>query len=83
MTGIITEQAPKPDAGDDAAAAGARQLTTLRGWRGFVAEHPAVPQLLAEQAGGASASTTGPAMTKRGWRTTRNCWWSPLPPSSR
>jgi hypothetical protein len=38
---------PAPDAGP-AAARGTRQLTTLRGWREFVADRPAVPDLLPE-----------------------------------
>jgi hypothetical protein len=50
VTALITgEQAPNSDAGDDAHG-GVRQLTTLRGWRDFVAEHPTVPQLLPDEA---------------------------------
>ena len=51
MNRIITDQQP-PDSGarDDGGDGGVRQLTTLRGWRDFVAERPAVPPLLSEDA---------------------------------
>jgi hypothetical protein len=46
VTGVATsQQPPGPDA-HDTADGGVRQLTTLRGWRDFVAERPTVPQLL-------------------------------------
>ncbi len=44
MTAVTSAQAP--DAGAAGADGGARQLTTLRGWREFVADRPAVPDLL-------------------------------------
>ena len=49
MTGVITDQqAPDPGAeGTD--DNGVRQLTTLRGWRGFVADRPVIPELLSEE----------------------------------
>jgi hypothetical protein len=37
------------EVGEDSDDGGARQLTTLKGWRAFVAERPEVPQLLPEQ----------------------------------
>jgi len=49
VTGVITgQQAPDPstDGTDDN---GVRQLTTLRGWRAFVAERPVIPELLPEE----------------------------------
>ena len=38
------------DTGADSDDGGARQLTTLKGWRAFVAEHPEIPQLLPDDA---------------------------------
>ncbi len=54
MTAAITgQQAPGTDANDDSNNSdngAVRQLTTLKGWRAFVAERPAVPELLSEDA---------------------------------
>ena len=38
------------DTGADSDDGGARQLTTLKGWRAFVAERPEIPQLLPDDA---------------------------------
>jgi hypothetical protein len=50
VTAVTGRQASEPDACDDTDHGGVPQLTTLRGWRDFVAEHPIVPQLLPEDA---------------------------------
>ena len=52
MTALAGQQAPGPTSNEDPDndTTAARQLTTLRGWRDFVADRPAVPELLPEDA---------------------------------
>ena len=72
------------DISDDSDDTAARQLTTLKGWRAFVAQRPRGPATAArDSSGGPWARTTGSPTTRRGWRTTRDYWWWPPPPSSR
>ena len=51
MTAVTSRQTPPgPDGSQDTGSPAARQLTTLRGWRDFVADRSRVPDLLSQQA---------------------------------
>ena len=60
------------------------QLTTLAGWRGFVAEVPAVPDLLPEATWAALEDGKRACYDDdRIDHTTPGCWWSRPPRSAR
>jgi hypothetical protein len=50
VTTLTSPPVPGAGTGHEADVGGARQLTTLRGWRDFVADRPVVPGLLSEDA---------------------------------
>jgi hypothetical protein len=52
------------------------QLTTLAGWRQFVAEVPSIPGLLAEQDWFSLEDGKRAAMTRSAWGTTPGWSWS-------
>jgi len=81
VTAVTSAQAP--DAGAAVADGGARQLTTLRGWREFVADRPAVPDLLPGDAWHGLPDAERFAYDEARLAHTRDSWSSPRPPSSR
>ena len=50
------------------------QLTTLPGWRQFVAATPSIPNLFTEREWLGLTMTSAPRMTRTGWSTIPG-WW--------
>ena len=72
---MVTRAARPGPAGDHAGEHEHLQLTTLAGWRGFVTEMPAVPDLLPEAIPRAWSPANAPATTMTASTTTPGCWW--------
>ena len=52
------------------------QLTTLPGWRHFVAAVPSIPELFTQAEWLALDADNAPLTTKNAWNITRGWWWS-------